>query len=318
MITVIIPTKNRPDDLVKCLQGLASQDAPSLLSRIVVVDDNSRRPYREEIVELAERLKLPLVFPTDFRSSGPACARNHAATYAVGKIIALLDDDAIPAHDWLSVIATRMNDPGVSAITGRILPLDDHHIFSKARQLRYEIRQQQAIANGGPVSFLAGGNSAILRKDFENLGGFNAAFTSMHDRELALRLRRENKSCFYIHELLIHHRHFKGFKNAVTQSFSSGYFRLLLEEHYPDVKRWSAKEQFNSFKTLFKAARAKSGQTARALVAAFTELMHGCGYVWYRARARAERKAQPKEGFKEAIKSENVLKVNRGVRSHNE
>ena len=289
MITVIIPTRDRPADLLACLAGLACQDSRSLLSRIVVVDDNSRRPYGDLITRFAAESGAPVISPADFAGRGAADARNHGCRYAVGEIIAFLDDDAIPAANWLRVIATHMKKAEVSAITGRILPLDEQKLFSRARQLRYELRQRNALAQEGPVSFLAGGNSAIRRADFENLGGFNTAFTAMHDQELVLRLRKENKHCFYVHDLLIRHRHYKGLKLALTQSFRSAYYRLQLERSYSHLQRWSPRGQLRGFSAIMNASRSDPNLTMPALVAAFTEMVHSCGYLWYKSSDRFRR-----------------------------
>lgn len=281
MITVIIPTKDRPGDLLACLQGLARQENFELLSRIAVVDDGSRFSYENLALEFAKRNNLPLIWLKETKFPGAASARNQAAKYAIGEIIAFLDDDAVPANDWLKVIANRMSDTLVTAITGRILPLDHERIFSRARQLRYEMRQRQALLLQGPVHFLAGGNSAIRRDAFERLEGFNLAFTSMHDRELVLRMQKEQKYCYYAHDLLIYHRHYKGLGTVLRQSFVSGYYRLQLERHHSQVKPWSLKEQIQTFSKLARAAQEESHQAGPAIVASITELFHTFGYLWY-------------------------------------
>jgi glycosyltransferase involved in cell wall biosynthesis len=279
MISVIIPTKDRPSALIACLRGLAAQNSLELLSRVVVVDDYSREPYEGLVRRASAEYNLPVTYISNQGVAGAATARNEGAKYAKGDVLAFLDDDAVPTHSWLKAIAEGMLEHKSAAITGRILPLDHHHLFSQARQLRYEIRQCRALARTGPVNFLAGGNAAVWRTDFEQLGGFDPRFKLMHDRDLVFRMAREKKFCFYIHDLVIRHQHYKGLWLTLGQSFTSGYYRLQLERHHPDIKTWSLREQWRSWADLALAAAASSKQILPALIAALTEFLHCCGYL---------------------------------------
>lgn len=280
MISVLIPTQDRPLDLLACLHGLAKQNAPSLLSRVIVVDDNSRTPYPEIIEQFAAEYRLPLHYIASSGQAGAAHARNLGAAHAEGEILAFLDDDAVPEPDWLQVIARELPQLDAVAITGRILPLDEQHLLSRARQLWYSLRERLALADSGQVSFLAGGNAAIWRADFEEMGGFDTTLTMMHDRDLVLRMAARGKRCFYVHSLVIHHRHYKGFGVAVEQTYRSGYYRLVLEQKHPQVRRWSVAEQIQSFVPLLHAARTDPDETLPALAAGAMGLVHSSGYVW--------------------------------------
>ena len=282
MITVIIPTQDRCDDLLACLEGLAKQRDRSLVEQIVIVDDNSRKPYRQAVLEYARYEKLPVQM-YDSPGEGAAIARNHAASFATGRILALLDDDAIPDADWAGTIARAFENPEVKAITGRILPLDGDRLFSRSRQLRYEMRQKEALANPGrPVKFLAGGNSAVLRSAFLAVGGFDPAFTSMHDVELSVRLGAMNHPVHYVHGLLIHHRHYKGLGPVLSNSFNSAYFRQKLEAKHAHLPKWSLRMQFASYGRLMRAAREDRTHTVSAAIACSLETIHTVAQGWYR------------------------------------
>lgn len=286
MISIIVPTRNRLNDLTNCLQGLALQDSLSLVSEVIVIDDYSEKPYGETVRTLCTQLELPLIYDSNRLAPGVASARNYGASYVRGDVIAFLDDDAIPASNWLRVISDTFREHSVSAITGRILPLDGEKLFSRSRQLRYELRQRAALTHHGDAHFLTAGNAAIRKSDFDQLGGFDVTFEVMHDRELALRLTSMGKRCIYVHELVIKHRNNKGVIAAYRQSFASAYYRMKLEQLYPEVTPWSVAEQWKTFSVFLKAMLADNSQLLPALVTCTTELVHACGCCWYRVLAR--------------------------------
>ena len=60
MISVIIPTRDRCDDLLACLGGIAAQHDRSLITQIIVVDDNSRERYHDRVQAFAASAGIPV------------------------------------------------------------------------------------------------------------------------------------------------------------------------------------------------------------------------------------------------------------------
>ena len=294
MITVIIPTRNRPYDLVSCLWGLSYQVRDGLIEQVIVIDDHSRQPYGEIVEQCGIEHEIPITWVRNPGPPGAAAARNFGATLASGKILAFLDDDAIVASGWSKAIAHHLNQPNVNAITGQILPLDLRGIFSRARQLRYDIRRGEALRSRRPVEFSAGGNSAIYRADFESIGGFDTDFVMMHDRDLVLRMKEKNLLCYYVDDLIIYHQHHKGLLSIAGNTFASGYYRLLLERHHPSVPPFTFRSYVTSLRTLIRAAMENHIVLAPALVAAAIEAAHSVSYYFHRLTANT---LVPPEGY---------------------
>src|SRR5688500_9477800 len=159
-ISVIIPTRNRPADLGRCLSALAEceQDlargtSGARLHDVIIVDDASSVAGS---TAAAGRSDLPVSLLVNERQMGAGASRRRAAQVAEGDVLAFLDDDALPRGDWLSVVAAIEHSR--LAITGRVLPFDAG-LVSQARQARYDARYAPLSA-GAPVTFFAGGNSA--------------------------------------------------------------------------------------------------------------------------------------------------------------
>ncbi|MGH2951859.1 MAG: glycosyltransferase family 2 protein, partial [Solirubrobacterales bacterium] len=93
-VSVVVPTRDRPESLARCLRALAGQELGEL--EIVVVDDGSRdRGTVEAVVARTSRarvIRLP--------GRGPAAARNVGARAAEGRVVCFTDDDCEADPGW--------------------------------------------------------------------------------------------------------------------------------------------------------------------------------------------------------------------------
>lgn len=116
-VSVVVCTHDRPHYLAACLDGLATQ-ASAPAHEVLVVDSASPPEGAARIAALAAQHGARLLV---LDRAGLSRARNAGLEAAHGCITAYLDDDAVPAPDWLA----RLNDaavPGIAAIGGRITP----------------------------------------------------------------------------------------------------------------------------------------------------------------------------------------------------
>ena len=95
-ISVVVPTFERPDQVDRLLAGLDVQTLAPGRVEVVLADDGSARPpdpgrhaFRVEVVRQEDR---------GFRA---AAARNLGAAAAAGQVMAFLDQDVVPAADYL-------------------------------------------------------------------------------------------------------------------------------------------------------------------------------------------------------------------------
>jgi glucosyl-dolichyl phosphate glucuronosyltransferase len=120
-LTICICTHNRPRYVSDCLDGLQQQTIPANRFAILVVDSGSTGPVREELENLASQRGVRLI---RVDRPGVSVARNAGAWGARTPFIAYIDDDAIPASDWIASIldAIRQEPRPPALIGGRILP----------------------------------------------------------------------------------------------------------------------------------------------------------------------------------------------------
>lgn len=213
-ISIIIPTRNRFNDLIRCLDGVGKNDV-SLLKEIIIIDDCSNQTLN--YAEL--QCNLPIKIIRNNKKQGASKCRNIGSKYISGSIIAFLDDDAIPPPNWLEIIKKEMTKER-GAITGKVIGFDKN-IVSKARQARYDKRYKY-LQYGERVMFFSGGNSAVWANLFLSQGGFNK-YGSGSDNSLVDNLNNQGYYVHFIPKLYILHRNSKGFKTAMKEAYSSGF-----------------------------------------------------------------------------------------------
>jgi glycosyltransferase involved in cell wall biosynthesis len=120
-LTVCICTHNRPNYVRDCLVGLRRQTASRDRFTILLVDSASSPGAAVELKEMASSHEARLIRLDDL---GVSLARNAGAWAARTRFIAYIDDDAIPALDWVEQILDAIDQPGrpPALIGGRILP----------------------------------------------------------------------------------------------------------------------------------------------------------------------------------------------------
>ena len=94
-VSVIVPTKNRPAEIVRLLRSLLAQ--PTQPEEIIVVDQSTPR-YRLERLPGLVHLHEPAL-------SGLTAARNRGVAEARGDVLLFFDDDALLESDCVAEIA---------------------------------------------------------------------------------------------------------------------------------------------------------------------------------------------------------------------
>ena len=126
-LTVVVCTRERPDALARCLDGLLAQQYPRF--RVLVVDSAPESAETAEVVQDASRAAAALgritVDYTREDTPGLSHARNRAVTATKGETLAWIDDDAVPDVHWLAEIARALAlHPDADVVTGPVVPAE--------------------------------------------------------------------------------------------------------------------------------------------------------------------------------------------------
>lgn len=118
-LSIVVCTRDRPDDLQLCLQSLTSLDPGRHCLELIVVDNNPDSGKTEPVVN-----QFPTVRYEAERRAGVAYARNKGLLAARGDIVAYIDDDVIVSSNWPSRILAPFSDKRVMCVSGLVMPLE--------------------------------------------------------------------------------------------------------------------------------------------------------------------------------------------------
>ncbi len=200
MFSVIICTHNRDRFLKRALLSLARQTVPLERFEVIVVDDYSRDDTGAVCQEMKNSL-INLQYIVLDSNVGAAQARNCGLEVARGEYILFIDDDCIPAQDWIEQMGgcLEQHDVIVGAVDS---PLTDY------LKLCHHISQCHAYMTKktiGEMDSFTTANCGIRRLLLDKLGGFRPQFRIAQDMELALRARDEGHIIHFCSEAVVIH-----------------------------------------------------------------------------------------------------------------
>jgi glycosyltransferase involved in cell wall biosynthesis len=242
-VSVAICTRERPEELTRCLESLLdSCEAPQ---EIVVVDNAPLSTATRDVVARFAGVRYCLE-----QRRGLSAARNTAMSITTGDIIAFVDDDVAVDRHWVSRIRRSFSDPKLLVVTGLVLPgeleTEAQVLFEQDCQFFHQgYRARDFDANfferlrgkGVPVwSIGAGANMAIHRAAFE-LGyrfdrrlGPGVFGGCGEDSEFWYHVLADGWSCRYEPSMIAYHYHRKDLRalRRLVRSYMQGHVAALL------------------------------------------------------------------------------------------
>lgn len=182
-ISVIIPTYNEEKYIETCLRSLESQDFSGNYE--VIVSDGSST---DGTIRIAERFADRVIVDRKDTIAYGRQVGSHAARYHV---LAYTDADTFIPSDWLSNLASSLEDGRVVGVHGKLLPLDGNRLendFCKYVLPPYS----QLMVNINKPS-VPGSNFAVRKKAFNKVKGFNTKLVTGEDVDLCNRIKSLGK-----------------------------------------------------------------------------------------------------------------------------
>ena len=199
-ITVVIPTWNKCDLVVACLESLEEQIYRGF--EVIVVDDGSTDGTADT---MAKRFPGAKLIRLD-RNRGFCVAVNAGIRAAETEFVFLLNNDLILRGDFFSRLDAarrRVEEPSLFAIGAKTLRLSDgrpNHIGMHARWKGGMIVQEAFDAEVlAPTDFFQAGACLFRRDHFGELGGFLPLFYPGYweDYDLAYRALKRGWKNYY-------------------------------------------------------------------------------------------------------------------------
>lgn len=243
-LSVVICTRDRPEELQRCLSSFARLVEPP--QQLLVVDNAPKTDATQQLVREfghVEYVREP--------RSGLDIARNTGVRHSRCPIVAYVDDDVEVHPRWAARLRRPFTDPAVQAVTGQVLPaeLDSlaQYIFETDWGFnrgyvpkRYDRAfYEQTRGWGTPAWDIgAGANMAFRRSAFRQLGGFDERLDAgaagvAGDSEFFYRILARGGVCCYAPSALVYHYHRRTLAALRSQlyAYSRGHAAALLMQY---------------------------------------------------------------------------------------
>ncbi len=239
-VSLIIATRNRGQQLVRCLQSM-QRITSERCWELIIADNGSTDDTAAVVREFINTDTVPTTYIFEPKR-GKSNALNTALKEARGQIVAFTDDDCYPEPDFVSLVRSAFEDPSVDFITGRVVLHDpaDHPMTLNLSPTPFTYPSRSFLTSG---SGILGANMAFRRKVLVDIGGFDPLFgpgsfcKAAVDLEVAGRASATGYSGQYHPELIVRHHHGRKKSDgpALMKSYGIGlgayHMKLLLTGH---------------------------------------------------------------------------------------
>ncbi len=225
-ISVVIPTYQRPQLLLRCLKALLQQSFPPEGFEIIVVSDGMDEITSHSLTSLPSN-KFPVLryYPLP-EKSGPAAARNLGWILADAPLVVFTDDDCIPDKEWLESMWDTYQSVGKreAAFAGRtVVPLTEN-------PTDYE----KNISNLASAEFITA-NCACTKRALTRVGGFDERFKMAwrEDSDLQFKFIDDGIPIVKVDTAVVTHPVRKAPWGISIREERKGMFNALLYKKYP-------------------------------------------------------------------------------------
>jgi mycofactocin system glycosyltransferase len=243
-ITVLIPVRDRPAELDRCLRALGD------VFPVVVVDDASGDT--DAIAKVAADHGAVLV-RRDV-NGGPGAARNTGLAHVATEFVAMIDSDCVPQPGWIEHLAAHLVDPLVAVAAPRIAAANaGPGLDTAATDRRASYAARYAAARGildlgaeqarvqplGRVAFVPSAalvaRVAALREIAEDGGVFDPSLRTGEDVDLIWRLHKAGWRIRYDAQATVTHHEPESWRVLLRRRFRYGTSAGPLAKRHPEA-----------------------------------------------------------------------------------
>jgi len=174
LVSVIIPTFRRDNDLKNALASLKSQDYPQI--EIIVVDDNAEPIWNNIVKETIDTIGIEkIVYLKNESNIGPAASRNLGIKMSSGEYITFLDDDDVyyPGKISNQLYNMILNEADFS-ITEMDFLNEEGKISKRNRKRRFNAASIKQLHKYHIMYHLTGTSALMFKSNYiKEIGGFS-------------------------------------------------------------------------------------------------------------------------------------------------
>jgi GT2 family glycosyltransferase len=244
-ISVIIPTYNRCEKLLRTLKSLEAQTLSKRRFEVIVIDDGSTDATRQKLAEYRKTSRLRITCASQ-QNKLQAAARNHGITLAKEDLLLFIGDDIIPSRDFLRQhldFHRRHNPCGDVAVVGQIRWHKNLRV-TPFMQFVNDYGAQFGFAlmrHRGPWQFdcFYTSNISLPRQMLEKLDYvFDEDFNryGWEDAELGYRLESNGMRLLYNVDAVAYHDHATTLRQFCRRQYEVGRCSRVFLDKHPELE----------------------------------------------------------------------------------
>lgn len=241
-VSVEISTYNRKDVLKMVLDRLCDQTYPTSDFEVVVSDDGSTDGLVESVRQWAVGYPYEVRI-LEHQRVGVGCVHNSGIRACRAPLVILLAADVLPESDFISQHCSSHREhpePNV-VIAGQLrqAPNIPHTVFQEAfDSLLQRLFDDQLKGLHVPNFWVS--NMSFKKQFMLDYGMFHEwQYAAGEDIELGYRLKEHGMRLLKNPNAVGYHYHVVTPESIVMRSYSTGYYRYLLEQHVNDPDFWA-------------------------------------------------------------------------------
>jgi glucosyl-dolichyl phosphate glucuronosyltransferase len=258
-VTILICTYNRAPLLRETLAAMQQMKKPDNCAvDIIIVDNNSTDNTSAVVQQVSRTTRFPITLLQE-RRQGKSFALNTGLAVATGDVLALTDDDVLPAVEWLAKMVEDFRTQRVNFVFGKVLPRwtqtpppelltpPAQAIWGPLAIVDYGDEPQHYRVDSKGQRLPIGANIGFLRSALVTIGGWrtdlgkvNNTLISGEDHEIFTRLRRHGLYAGY-YDPDVSVRHYVPASRMTRRYFRKWFYwcgkthALMLNELYPEL-----------------------------------------------------------------------------------
>ena len=258
LVSVVIPTYQRRDSLLRLVMSLQDQTLPADTYEVIAAIDGSTDGTLEAVRGLTTAYALSAL---DGPNRGRALACNAGIRAASAPVVVLLDDDMEATPGLLSAHARAHEGSVKRAVVGAapIVVTSDSPPFVRYMANGFRSRLDRMAEPGYRLRFrdTYTGNFSARRDVLLAAGGFDETFRvyGHEDYELALRLQAAGVELAYRADALAHQHYEKTFAGFARDGIARGRTAVLFAGKHPDIVDRIKLSEFHSGPWKWRALR---------------------------------------------------------------
>jgi len=201
LVTVVIVNFNGMEVLPPCLEAVLGQDYPRF--EVIVVDNGSSDGSDAIVQERFPAVRL-IRSPVNLGFAG---GNNLGFAEARGHYVALLNNDTVPEHDWLSRLTAGLEQRGLALAASQVVtdgvPAKEYEMNGTLNYLGYNLPQEFTDLE---TVFYCSAAALLIKRGAVDVLFPGEFFLYQEDVHLSWRLRLQGKTLGMVPESRVNHR----------------------------------------------------------------------------------------------------------------